>query len=133
MALGNRTASPGGLGGLGTAILVVQVVLIVANYIFVIWSIFDTRNHPSGAWTRAQQNESLWRTLTLVSLCVGGWVIAFVYVLAVRPRLMAAERGEIPASSVPPRVDPRDRVVAPVEPAVRPFDNVRDKRKPRDP
>jgi len=78
--------------GVGIAVLLIYLVVLVANYGFVIWSILDVRKHSDAAWQVSNQNKSLWQTLTVVALCVGGWLIALIYVLAIRPKVIQAEQ-----------------------------------------
>ena len=98
MILGQTYTSSDAAGaGVGIVVLLIYLLFFAANYGFVIWAILDVRKHPADAWQRSNQNQSLWQTLSVVALCVGGWLVALIYVLAIRPKVIEAEKGGGPA------------------------------------
>jgi hypothetical protein len=89
--------------GLGIGILLVYLVLFIANYALVIYTIIDVGRHSDNAWASSGQNKSTWQILTILSLFCLGWILSLVYLLAIRPKVVAAEAGGgIPPTAYPP-------------------------------
>jgi hypothetical protein len=95
---GDVLALLGGLALVGLASL--------AFLALTIWAAADACRHPDPSWRRVGHSRGLW-----VGLLIGGWlvtgiggvVLAIVYLSAVRPRLVAAEREQlVPPPTVPP-------------------------------
>jgi hypothetical protein len=58
-----------------------------------IFCIVDVLRHPAYAWQASGQNKTLWLALTIVGLFVCWIVFDLVYLLAIRPKVVAAESG----------------------------------------
>jgi hypothetical protein len=70
------------------------VVLGLASLGVVIWSVVDAAQRPDWAWTQSGQNKGLWIALPIVFLIlcgVVGGILGLVYLLSIRPQVMAAE------------------------------------------
>jgi hypothetical protein len=63
------------------------------------WALLDAAHRPGWAWALAGRRQVLWIVLILIATwtIVGGMVVATWYLLIVRPRVAAAERGDIRA------------------------------------
>jgi hypothetical protein len=72
------------------------VVLIgVSSLVVVIWSVIDAASRPDWAWMQSGQSKGLWIALPIVFLIlcgVVGGILGLVYLLAIRPRVIAAEQ-----------------------------------------
>jgi hypothetical protein len=90
------------LGGL----LLVGVAVLVASLAVTVWAIFDACRRPEAAWRRIGQSRLCWVGVLLAGWLVtgvAGLVLALLYLGAVRPRLLAAERDQPqPRRSLPP-------------------------------
>ena len=78
-------------GGGGLAFL---VLLGLASLGIVIWSVVDAASRPDWAWVQSGQNKGLWIALPIVFLIfcgVVGGILALVYLLSIRPQVMAVE------------------------------------------
>ena len=75
-------------------LLIILVVAVVALAL-PIWAIVDAASRPDAVWAATGQNKVLWIVLiaVLTVLCGVGWIIALVYLLAIRPKLIAAQAG----------------------------------------
>jgi hypothetical protein len=72
-------------------ILLIGVLLIVPVGL-VIWSAVDVAKRSDAAFARAGQQRMLWLVLPLALLPLGlGWIASLVYLLAIRPKVIAAE------------------------------------------
>jgi hypothetical protein len=74
--------------------LVVLALLGLASLGLVIWSVIDAASRPDWAWQQSGQNKGLWIALPIVLLIlcgVVGGILALVYLLSIRPQVMAAE------------------------------------------
>ena len=79
-------------------VALVAFLLIPLGLVFPIWGIIDATGRPDAAWALAEQNKTLWIVLQAVGMLVCfGWVLALVYLIVIRPRVRAAERGIAPA------------------------------------
>jgi hypothetical protein len=70
------------------------VVLGLASLGVVIWSVVDAASRPDWAWSQSGQNKGLWIALPIVFLIlcgVVGGILGLVYLLSIRPQVMAAE------------------------------------------
>ena len=75
----------------------VVIILVVAAVALVlpIWAIVDAVSRPDAVWAATGQNKTLWIVLIVVLtvLCGVGWIVALVYLLSIRPKLIAAQSG----------------------------------------
>jgi hypothetical protein len=79
-------------------LVLIVVLLIPLGLVLPIWGIADAAGRPDSAWARADQNKTMWIVLQAVGMLVCfGWILAVVYLTAVRPRVRAAEAGAAPA------------------------------------
>ncbi len=62
---------------------------------FTIWGVVDALQRPDAVWAAAGQNKTTWVVLMIVLafLCGLGWVVALIYFLSIRPKLIAAQSG----------------------------------------
>jgi hypothetical protein len=69
-------------------------VLLAAAIVIVMWGLVDAVSHPPEAWEAAGQNRGLWIGLQAVGVvfCFVAWIVSLAYLLAVRPRVRAAEQ-----------------------------------------
>ena len=60
-----------------------------------IWGVVDALQRPDAVWAAAGQNKTTWVVLMIVLafLCGLGWVVALIYLLSIRPKLIAAQSG----------------------------------------
>ncbi len=74
------------------AIGAVEVLIFLAAVVLPIWAISDAATKPREAWTAIGQSRVVWIVLlAALSFAFGlGSILAVVYLLAVRPKLMAA-------------------------------------------
>ncbi len=73
------------------------LILSIPGLIIGIISIVDVFLHPTWAWEQSGQNRTLWIVLTIVGLFVCPLIIGLVYLIAIRPKVAAAQRGGGPA------------------------------------
>jgi len=60
-----------------------------------IFAIVDVFRRPDWVWQSSGQNKTLWAVLTIVGLFICSLIVGLVYLLAIRPKLAAAQsRGE---------------------------------------
>ena len=62
-----------------------------------LWALLDVARRPAWAWSLADRNQAMWVALVLFGFCsvVGGLVISGIYLMRVRPRIVAAEEGRL--------------------------------------
>jgi hypothetical protein len=79
---------------LGAPELVIVAVPIVSVGV-VLWGLIDAAVRPDPAWAAAGQNKTVWVVLQVVGLffCAIGLILSLVYLLAIRPRVRAAQLG----------------------------------------
>ncbi|HEV7761089.1 MAG TPA: hypothetical protein VGO78_18915 [Acidimicrobiales bacterium] len=71
-----------------------MALLGLASLGLVIWTVIDAVSHPDWAWQQSGQNKGLWIALPIVLLIlcgIVGGILALVYLLSIRPQVMAAE------------------------------------------
>jgi type VI protein secretion system component VasK len=94
----------GGMLALVGGLMLVSLAAL-ASLAVTIWAIVDACRHPDPAWRRIGQSRAVWVALLLAGwLMTGviGLLLALVYLIAVRPRVMAAAREAAPRPPVPP-------------------------------
>jgi hypothetical protein len=69
------------------------LVLGLAAVVLSIWALVDTLSRPAWAWEASGQNKTLWIILNIVGFFICGLVIALIYLLAIRPKVAAAQSG----------------------------------------
>jgi hypothetical protein len=71
------------------------IVGLVLGLALPIWAIVDAAGRPDAVWLAAGQNKVLWIVLiaVLTLACGAGWIVALVYLFAIRPKLVAAQGG----------------------------------------
>ena len=70
----------------------VVLIVAVAGLLVPIWAIADAASRPTGAFVAAGSSKALWITLIVVFWLVTGvvgFVLACVYLAAIRPRVKA--------------------------------------------
>ena len=74
---------------------VVLLAGLALGLVLPIWAIVDAAGRPDAVWVAAGQNKTLWIVLiaVLTVLCGAGWIVALIYLLAIRPKLIAAQTG----------------------------------------
>jgi len=62
-----------------------------------IWAMLDAAHRPGWAWALAGRRRVAWIAAILLGIftVVGGLLISGYYLASVRPRIAAAERGEV--------------------------------------
>jgi hypothetical protein len=62
-----------------------------------LWALLDAAHRPGYAWALAARNRVAWMAAILVSafLVLPGIVVAVWYLVSVRPRIAAAEEGNV--------------------------------------
>ncbi len=62
-----------------------------------LWALLDAAHRPEWAWALAGRRRIVWIVVILVGILtvVGGLVISAYYLLSIRPRVAAAERGDV--------------------------------------
>lgn len=63
-----------------------------------VWALLDAARRPQWAWALAERNQALWIAAILLGVfsVIGGLAVCAWYLLKVRPRVAAAESGEVP-------------------------------------
>ena len=72
------------------------LILSLAALVISIWALVDVLRRPDWAFQAARQNKTLWVVLNIVGLFVCGLVIGLIYLLAIRPKVAAAQGGGPP-------------------------------------
>ena len=77
------------------SLVFVFIILGLAALGLTIWGVVDALQRPDAAWAAAGQNKTTWVVLMIVLafLCGLGWVVALIYLLSIRPKLIAAQSG----------------------------------------
>lgn len=87
-------------------VLAIWVVVGIASLVLVIITAVDASRHPDWAWQRSGNNKVLWIVLPIVLLLFCGFfggIAALVYLLSIKPKVVAAEQqGGPPAGYGPP-------------------------------
>jgi hypothetical protein len=81
-------------------VLVIWLIVGLGSLILVIMAAVDASRHPDWAWQRSGNNKVLWIVLPIVLLLLCGFfggVAALVYLLSIKPKLIAAEQPGPPA------------------------------------
>jgi hypothetical protein len=94
----------GGMLALLGGLMLVSLAAL-ASLALTIWAIADVCRHSELAWRRIGQSRAVW-----VGLLIAGWLVtgvaslllALVYLIAVRPKVMAAARDLAPRAPLPP-------------------------------
>ncbi len=62
-----------------------------------VWALLDAAHRPSWAWALAGRRRVVWLGVIMfgVFTVIGGLLVSGYYLASVRPRIAAAERGEI--------------------------------------
>ena len=68
-------------------------ILALASAALSIWALVDAISRPVWAFQAAGSNKTLWIVLEAVGFFVCGLVLALIYLLAIRPKVAAAQRG----------------------------------------
>lgn len=61
--------------------------IIILAFLLPVWGIIDAALRPNSAWQAADQSKVLWIVLIIVLWFIG----ALVYLIAIRPKVKAAE------------------------------------------
>ena len=69
------------------------LLLSLAALVLSVWALIDAATRPTWAWEASGQNKTLWIVLNVVGLFVCGLVIGLIYLLAIRPKVAAAQQG----------------------------------------
>ncbi len=71
----------------------VEATIILALFVGLVWGLIDVATRPKEAFAAAGSSKGLW-----LGLMIGGWflcgiggILGWVYLLAVRPKVRAAE------------------------------------------
>ena len=67
----------------------------IASLVIVIVAAVDASRHPDWAWQRAGQSKALWIILPIVLLVacgIVGGILGLVYLLSIKPKVVAAEQ-----------------------------------------
>ncbi len=77
------------------SLVFVFLILGIAALGITIWGVVDALQRPDAVWAAAGQNRTTWVVLMIVLafLCGLGWVVALIYLLSIRPKLIAAQSG----------------------------------------
>jgi hypothetical protein len=68
-------------------------VLVLVSVGLSIWALVDAIGRPVWAFQAAGSNKTLWIVLEAVGFFVCGLVLSLIYLIAVRPKVAAAQRG----------------------------------------
>jgi hypothetical protein len=71
--------------------VVLAIFLILLGLVGFVWALVDIANRPDAQWEAVAQSKNFWLAALLVSwvVCLG-WMVPWVYLLAIRPKLRAA-------------------------------------------
>jgi hypothetical protein len=86
-------AQKGDLAVVITAIGGAWLILPLAGLVISIWALVDTLSRPEWAWQASGQNKVLWIILNIVGFFICGLVIGLIYLIAIRPKVAAAQSG----------------------------------------
>jgi len=73
--------------------LLIVLLIVAVGLVLPVWAIADAAGRPSGAFAAAGSSKAMWITLIAVFWLftgVVGFVLACVYLAAIRPRVRAA-------------------------------------------
>lgn len=76
-------------------LLGIWLVVGIGSLVLVIIAAVDASRHPDWAWQRSGNNKVLWIVLPIVLLLLCGFVggiVALVYLLSIKPKIVAAEQ-----------------------------------------
>ncbi len=84
-----------GLGHLLWTILVTAALCVPLG--ISLWALLDAAHRPAWAWSLADRNQALWMAMILFGFCTvaGGLLISGIYLVRTRPRIAAAEDGDL--------------------------------------
>jgi len=68
-------------------------VIALASAILSIWALVDAITRPDWALRAAGSNKTLWVVLEVLGIFICGLVLSLIYLLAIRPKVMTAQRG----------------------------------------
>jgi Protein of unknown function (DUF2510) len=71
----------------------VFILILLVELALPIWSLVDASSRPDWAWQASGQNKTLWIVLNVVGLVFCGIIIGLIYLVAIRPKVAAAQRG----------------------------------------
>jgi hypothetical protein len=79
-------------------------ILVLVSVGLSIWALVDAISRPVWAFQAAGSNKTLWVVLEAVGFFVCGLVLSLIYLLAIRPKVAAAQRGRggPPSGGSPP-------------------------------
>lgn len=62
-----------------------------------VWAMLDAAHRPEWAWALAGRRRVVWLSVIMFGIftVVGGLLVSGYYLASIRPRIAAAERGEI--------------------------------------
>jgi len=77
--------------------IILVILAIPLGIVLVVWGLVDVSTRPPEAWEAIGQNRTMWLVAMIVGVFVClGWLVAGVYLLAVRPKLAEAMRSGEP-------------------------------------
>jgi hypothetical protein len=68
-------------------------ILVVVSVALSIWALVDAISRPDWAFQAAGSNKTLWVVLEAIGFFICGLVLSLIYLLAIRPKVAAAQRG----------------------------------------
>lgn len=69
------------------------IVILLVELALPIWSLIDVSSRPDWAWQASGQSKTLWIVLNVIGLVFCGVVIGLIYLVGIRPKVAAAQRG----------------------------------------
>jgi phospholipase D-like protein len=87
---------------LAPGLFIVFFVFWLANLGLVIWAVVDAAMKPESAWRAADQNKVVWIIVPWIVPVIG----ALVYLIAIRPKVRAAQANAAPWTPPPPGFPP---------------------------
>ncbi len=84
------------VSNVGPAELLIVLVLLLVPLGISLWGILDAAARSDGAWQQAGQSKILWISLQVVGIflfVVVGLAVSVFYLVAIRPKVSAAELG----------------------------------------